>query len=212
MERNKILRQFWLRGSRGRSEDASIQKMHTEQMRMLLDDRNHRFDALARSEFGKTFEDHLYKHINVEEDYHTITKKDLADAQIVLRQLNLDPALAGEWSEMEDQYRTNESQPAAAYTTVSAGPRLKLTVSSPSKVPMQPSAVTKHQTTALKKSLERSVPTMPVKRVLFADNARGPKRVRVEAGQTSELEFPSIRVRPPSNLRRKSQYSDHKVR
>jgi len=205
LERRKLLRQQWLRGDRRRSEDANIEAMHAEQLRLLLHDQNHGINAGTRSEFCKTLEDHLYKHINVEEDYHTVTKKDLADAQIFLRRIGLDPDLAGEWSEIEDQDLAKESQSVPTSATTNAGPRLKLIMSLPRVDPPQPSAVTGHQTTALTKGFERSTPTMPVKRVLFADKARGPKSMGVAAGPPSELEFASIRVLPPSKHRRTSR-------
>lgn len=207
LERRKLLRQQWLRGDRRRSEDASIKAMHADQLRLLLHDRNQGINAGTRSEFCKTIEDHLYKHINVEEDYHTVTKKDLADAQIFLRRMGLDPDFAGEWSEIEEQDLITQSQSFPTSATTSAGPRLKLIMSLPREHPQQPSAVTDYQDTALTKSFERSTPTMPVKRVLFADKVqiRGPKSRGVAAGQISEVEFASIRVLPPSHHRRKSR-------
>lgn len=212
-EQNTVRTQQWLRGQRGRREAASIEKMHTEQLHLLLQGQHYGLDAITRSEFCKTHEDHLYTHINVQQDYHTITKKDLADAQNFLRRISLDPDLAGEWSEIEDQHLANESQSVAVPATAgrSAGPRLKLRISMPREVPQQPFAVAEHQATALAKGVKRSTATMPVKRVLFADKALGPKNVGVAAVPTSELEFTSIRVLPPSRHKRKSRYQEHEV-
>jgi len=212
-ERNTVLTQRWLRGQRGRREAASIERMHTEQLHLLLQGQNYGLDASTRSEFCKTFEDHLYKHINVQQDYHTITKKDLADAQDFLRRISLDPDLASEWSELEDQQIAEESRSVAVPTTAgqSAGPTIKLRISMPREVPQKPSAVPEHQAMALAKGAKRSTATMPVKRVLFANKARGPKNAGVTADSISELEFASIRVLPPSHHKRKSRYKDHEV-
>ncbi len=187
--------------------------MHTEQLHLLLQGQNYGLDASTRSEFCKTFEDHLYKHINVQQDYHTITKKDLADAQDFLRRISLDPDLASEWSELEDQQIAEESRSVAVPTTAgqSAGPTIKLRISMPREVPQKPSAVPEHQAMALAKGAKRSTATMPVKRVLFANKARGPKNAGVTADSISELEFASIRVLPPSHHKRKSRYKDHEV-
>lgn len=212
-EQNTVRTQQWLRGQRGRREAASIEKMHTEQLHLLLQGQNYGLDAITRPEFCKTLEDHLYTHINVQQDYHTITRKDLANAQDFLSRTSLDPGLAGEWSELEDQHVADEAQSVAVRTTVgqSARPSIKLRISLPREVPQQPSAVEDHQAMALVRGVTRSTATMPVKRVLFADKARGPKNVGVAAVPTSELEFTSIRVLPPSRLKRKSRYQEYEV-
>lgn len=213
LEQRKILTEQWRHRRRRRKEDSSIEAMHAEQLRLLLHDHDNGLDAITRSEFCKTFEEHLYKHINVEEDHHTITKKNLVDAQTFLRRMGLEPDLAGDWTEIGDHDLANEPQPVpvSSDTDQSAGTKLKLIMSMPSGVPPQPFAVTKHQTPALGNSLGRTNATLPVKRVLFADKARGPRSMGVAAAPASELEFASIRVLPPSNQARRSWYKSHKV-
>lgn len=216
-EQRNILWQQKLRGRRRRKEDSSIETMQAEQLHLLLHHNNndYRSDATKRSAFRKTFEDHLYMNINVDQDYHTITKKDLADARTFLRWKGLSPNLAGEWSALEDKDPANAPQliSALSETAPRAGPRLKLTMSLPnSEVPPKPSAATKHQAPAVAKSSGRTNATMPVKRVLFADKARAPKSTGVAVvGPTSEAEFESIRVLPALKLSRPGRYSGRKA-
>lgn len=216
-ERRNILWQQRLRGPRGRKEDSSIETMQAEQLRLLLhhNDNDGRSDATKRSAFRKTFEDHLYTNINVDEDYHTITKKDLANARIFLRRIGLNPDLAGEWSAMEDKDPANAPRliPALSDTGPRVGPRLKLKMSLPnSEVPRNPSAATKHQAPSVAKSSGRTNPAMPVKRVLIADQARAPKSLGVApVGPTSEAAFGSIRVLPFLKHSRQGRYSGRKA-
>ena len=205
LERRNILWHQSLRGVRERQEDTNIETMHAEQLRLLLHDQDNGLDAIKRSEFGKTFDEYLYQNINLEKDYHTITKKNLADARTFLRRMGLDPDLAGEWSEMDDQDPAIEprSVPASSNTGQRAGTKLKLIMSLPNEVPLKLSAVTKYPNPALAKSSEKPNGALPVKRVLFTDNARGPKKsTGMVTGPPSEPEFASIRILPHSNYKR----------
>ena len=206
LELRKTLRQLHDRRDRKLKENSSIDTMHEAQLHLLLHGQADRPDALTRAKFRETFDEHLYKNINVEQDYHTITRKDLGDARTYLRRIGLNPDLAGEWSAMDDHDlgKQSQSMPNSEPTTgQSAGTTLRLRLSMPSEVSVKPFAGTKHPVPT---SPGRRNATMPVKRVLFATGGVESRSTGLAANANPIGGVASTCVLPPSSHQRQTRH------
>lgn len=169
-------------------EDSNIRSLHAQQMSLFLDRNYNSSRPITQTTFRKSIEKHLYKNLE-EADHHTVTKKELVDAQIFLQAIGLDPDLIGEWSDSPDDQdpskvdscqqlaQLSSGSPNMHQTARSASGRIK---ASPHQDFLQRARTTLPSTSVFQKTIGRAKLSIPVKRVMFEDRGRmslytGPK-------------------------------------